>query len=1626
MIIRIGPATSLLIASLVLAGLAQARAEEPLSITYGPRAATAEGDPDFRDTIYLRVPDTTHERLYIRVFDPDIGGAHDLQHGAGFDTRMRYTIFGGKGAGSPPTSPPPDPGAKPDRHKADLAPLEAPSLEVLAKREYGEDPAADDAWVTLASVSPEQGDHVGDQYVFRLDIEGLSGDDGNLYEPTLSLRDRRNVAPAGLSILDWAPTVRIPAAKVQTEVAFDLPADAERITIHNFDAASGDVAFASIWRTVPMAASGQGDWRQSDVTLLPEERGTTASVVMSGGVEMPNDLTLYITDQNGRMLPMRLPARAFVPNNRPQPVAGYTLLAECSAVAFDATRSSDADGDRLSYHWELGDGAQSDEGAMVHRYPGPGTYRGALYVRDSSGQVGDGAVAPFAVTLKRPPSAAAEAARLTAPGVPLPFDGSGSVAGDRPIAHYEWDFQDGSKAEGAKVTHAFARSGRYVVTLRVRDDQPGPCDSSVTQTIVDVNSPPVAVAGADRHAAVGETVKLDGRGSYDIDGEIVAWTWDLGDGATASGSAVSHAYDHPGTYTATLTVRDGAGLANSTATSTVRTIVNDPPVAMPGPERHVAVGEIIPFDGRASVDRDGKLVHYDWTFGDGSSGSGAQVPYAYSEPGRFQATLTVVDDSGTSSNTSSASALIVVNAPPVAKAGPDQLVTSSEVSFDGTGSSDPDGAIASYAWDFGDGTTGSGPKPTHVYRKSGAYLVQLTVTDDSGTIRNSASDTLHVLVNQAPVADAGPDQLAAPGQVLTFDGSASQDPDGDIVAWSWSFGDGTSADGQRVRHSYAKSGVYQVQLTVRDNTGQPNAIGFDQARVTVNAPPVAKAGPDLLAAPGDKVTLDGSSSFDEDGKITSWRWDFSDRSDPVEGRTVTRTYAAPGVYAARLTVTDDSGAINGVAQDEVAIRINHQPVANAGKDITSSSTDISFDASASADADGDALVYSWDFGDGSPPGAGVRTTHSYAEGGSYPVVLTVDDGTGLHNARSTAALTVLIDRPPVANAGGNREACGGSVVVFDGSKSRDPEGGLLRYHWDFGDGTGADIVNPTKTYVHGGAYPVTLSVEDDSGFPGNRDTDRILVRVHNSPIAVAGPDQLSCAGGEVHFDGSGSRNPGGVVSRYSWNFGDGTTGSSDRPVHVFTKPGDYRVVLTIEGDQAGQCANTNSGEMSVKVIEAPIARIAAPAAVPVGAAAHFDASLSTVTAGQIAGWHWDFGDGGSAEGAAVDHTFEKAGRYVTVLTLDTAGGVATCSRVTTQHAIVANASPVAVAGGERTVGTGEEVLFDASASHDEDGGIVDYKWDFADGTTASGVNVRHRFGTAGRYPVKLTVTDNTNLPNNQGSDVAMVTVDQPPEAVITRPPAACPAETLAFSGTGSHDTGGSITSYSWSFGDGGKAEGPNVTHSYAAPGLFELALTVDDGSGLANARQQTALPFRVNRAPRAQAGPDRLACPDQDVAFDGSASVDWDGQIKGYSWDFGDGGTAQGARATHRFTSPGSYDVRLTVEDDSNSSCAADTSLARVTVIAPPVAQAGGDLTGYVGGAHDELLFDASASKGRDGRPLAYEWDLGDGTVLAGERVRHAYAKPGQYPVRLTVSDDSGLACGKAADSIKVEVDSRH
>ena len=176
------------------------------------------------------------------------------------------------------------------------------------------------------------------------------------------------------------------------------------------------------------------------------------------------------------------------------------------------------------------------------------------------------------------------------------------------------------------------------------------------------------------------------------------------------------------------------------------------------------------------------------------------------------------DDESDRSTSARATTPACANQPPIADAGPDHFTqTLTAIPFNGSGSSDPDGTITSYVWDFGDGQSSSGVSVFHAYSTAGTYTVALTVTDDASL---TARDTATVQAsNRAPVAAAGPDRTAQAGTAVTFDGSGSSDPDGVITSYSWNFGDGGSATGATVSHTYPEAGDYVVTLTVTDNKG---------------------------------------------------------------------------------------------------------------------------------------------------------------------------------------------------------------------------------------------------------------------------------------------------------------------------------------------------------------------------------------------------------------------------------------------------------------------------------------------------------------------------------------------------------------------------------------------------------------------------------------------------------------------------------------------------------------------------------------------------------------------------------------------------------------------------------------
>ena len=346
---------------------------------------------------------------------------------------------------------------------------------------------------------------------------------------------------------------------------------------------------------------------------------------------------------------------------------------------------------------------------------------------------------------------------------------------------------------------------------------------------------------------------FDASGSTDPDGSVASYSWSFGDGKTGTGKTPSHTYGAAGVYQVKLTVTDNQGATGSITTPvTVAAAPNQPPTSL---FTFAATNLAVTFSGSPSTDPDGSIASYAWDFGDGTTGSGATPSHTYAADGSYTVKLTVSDDKG-ATGVSSQSVSVAANLAPVASFA--TTLTNLSAAFDASGSADQDGSVASYSWSFGDGQTGTGKTPSHIYASAGTYQVKLTVTDNQGAIGTvTTAVTVAAAANQPPVA-------AFTGTVtdlaVAFDGGASSDPDGTLASWAWVYGDGTTGTGKTSSHTYTVAGTYQVKLTVTDNQGLSTSI-TKPVTTTVAAPTVYAADTFGRALTGQWGTADTGGAW---------------------------------------------------------------------------------------------------------------------------------------------------------------------------------------------------------------------------------------------------------------------------------------------------------------------------------------------------------------------------------------------------------------------------------------------------------------------------------------------------------------------------------------------------------------------------------------------------------------------------------------------------------------------------------------------------------------------------------------------------------------------------------------------
>jgi len=515
---------------------------------------------------------------------------------------------------------------------------------------------------------------------------------------------------------------------------------------------------------------------------------------------------------------------------------------------------------------------------------------------------------------------------------------------------------------------------------------------------------------------------------------------------------------------------------------------------------------------------------------------------------------------------------------------------------------------------------------------------------------------------------------------FTFDGTRSYDPDSQKLSFRWDFGDGTFSTEPVVTHEYKKAGEYKVTLAVKDDSGLDCDTMVTSESVNVNMAPVPAFSALDKACVDQDIMFDASATRDDPADKLSYMWNFGD-SDTAKGQNVTKKYKKGGDYKVTLVVDDNKKTVCSTASTQKSIYVNTPPVANAGKNIEKYITadqqyDIVFDASKSSDADGDMLTYMWDFGDGAKV-QGESVVHTYKKGGLYSAILTVDDGSNTSCSSDTDAITIKLNKQPVAKAGDDINYCVGTDILFDGSGSYDDDGDAISYVWNFGDGQTAEGIKVSHSYAKGGKYTAVLTVDDGNKTPVSVASDSVIIYANARPQAALKDISTSCVGTAVMFDGSDSRDPDGNTLKYVWDFGDGTVKEgAAREAHAYSKGGTYKVNLLVNDMKNSQCS-LSSVVKYVKINTPPVADAGLNLVCCLGTDSVFDGSHSSDADGDKLSYVWNFGDGGAAEGVRVTHIYTSRGKYLVTLTVNDGSGTACDTSVDSFDAVV-NESPVAV------------------------------------------------------------------------------------------------------------------------------------------------------------------------------------------------------------------------------------------------------------------------------------------------------------------------------------------------------------
>ncbi|MEN9570867.1 MAG: hypothetical protein RL172_2098 [Bacteroidota bacterium] len=1242
-----------------------------------------------------------------------------------------------------------------------------------------------------------------------------------------------------------------------------------------------------------------------------------------------------------------------------QPIANFTSdkVAGCAPLTVQFQDASS--GAPTSWSWDLGNTTQSGFSNPVTTYITPGTYTISLKVSNLAGS--DSITKTQYITVYEKPVVNFFIADTSGcvPHATLFTDASTTSFGT--ITNWEWDFDDGSPSQTTSaVNHTFTKAGNFNITLTVINS--GGCINSISKAQAVIVSDSIIANFAFSKSvlcnppeAIRFTNLTSGPGTF-------TYQWNFGDGSPISTlKDPVHTYLAGDSFTVSLTATNESGCSN-TLVLTDSLVLNNTKPFISGPDT-VCINTTTKFTNTSNP----FPLNYDWTFSDGLAISDTPAVRVWSVTGNYSVKLVNTFLNCKDSTTKN---ITVINRPIISIRANDSA--SCRVPF-AVNFTDNTPRVVDWTWDFGDGSPSiNSGTPLHTYTTypaSGAYSVRLSVKDANGCTNNKLfTDFIKIQRPQIAI-----DTKEGGGCVpYIFRPIANINSAETITSYLWDFGDGSTSTNRLPVHTYNVLGNYDIKLKITTADGCEDSLTITQG-VKIGTRPIVDfsiLNPLECAATNVQFT-DLSAPADR------WLWSFGDDSTSTDQNAAHR-YFDTGRFTIKLIAWNNGCSDSAIKTNAVTIK----PAVPAFTPIYSCTNkrQVTF-----SDSSLGATSWLWNFGDGATSAA-ASPVHTYSAIGTYPVSLTVINGTCSSTLTQTISLVnVVPDFNPSTDS-----ICARGIISFLATGMDTTK--IIRYIWNYGDGKIDTTLtgNTQHRYDSAGTFSVTLTVQDINNCqPSTTKSNIIHIFSPKANFIVSATTGCLKANTALVFtDAATTADGNDNIRRRVWTFGDGTSqifiGAAPSSVsHVYTKLGVYYPRFQVV-DSVG-CFNTYISSTPITVSQ-PLA--------------DFDVSHTTTcnndtlffdnnSLGDGLTYNWNFGDASASTDSLPAKFYTTNGLYdITLIVTDSFG----CRDTLLKPGLIDVKEVVAAFTPSDTFGSCTPFFVDFNNTCQNE---VTRLWDYGDGGFSGTASPRHPYTASGIYQVTLTSKRSEGCISTA---TRTIEVNAPTAAIRFSPVEGCAPLVTNFVISTRNEL-----SYSWDFDDGSVAitADSTISHTYLFPGKYIPRLLIKDSFGCiipiygvdTISLYSSSVNFGVNS---------QLFC-------DGGLAVFSDSTISGsavssYFWDFGDGSTASTQNPSHAYTATGVYDVKLVITTVFGCT---DSLIkpAYIRVAQKPQIGITGD-TVHCGPS--SVVFNGVLISA-DTAAINWQWNFGNGNTSAQQNPpSQNYPSAATYPVSLIATSNNG------------------